>query len=53
MKVGDLIAHANTPHIVVSIEQSIPVARKGLEMVVLKNTKTLETRRLPMKWLRR
>ena len=52
MKVGDLIIHANTPHIVISIEQSIPVARKGVEIAVLKNTKTLETRRVPMKWLR-
>ena len=52
MKVGDLIIHANAPHIVVGFEQSAPVARPDLEQVILKNTKTLETRRVPMKWFR-
>ena len=50
MKVGDLITHCATPHIVVSIEQSVPVARQGFEQVVLKDTTTLETRTIPMKW---
>jgi hypothetical protein len=53
MKVGDLIYYLSTPHVVVSIEQSVPVARRGLEAVVLKDTTTLETRTLPMKWIRR
>ena len=52
MKVGDLIAYIGSPHIVVSIEKSVPVARRGLEQVVLKDTKTLETRTVPMKWIR-
>ena len=52
MKVGDLITHARELHIVVSIEKSVPVARRGLEQVVLKDTKTLETRTIPMKWIR-
>ena len=53
MKVGDLITHCAAPHIVVSIKQSAPVAKRGLEAVVLKNVVTLETRTVPMKWLRR
>ena len=53
MKVGDLITHSNEPHIVVKIRPSIPVARVGLEQVVLKNTKTLETRTIPRKWIGR
>ena len=52
MKVGDLITHARELHIVVEIRPSVPVARAGLEQVVLKNTKTLETRTIPMKWMR-
>jgi len=51
MKVGDLIRYIGSLHIVVSIEKSVPVARKGLETVVLKDTKTLETRTIPMKWI--
>ena len=52
MKVGDLVNYTSEPHIVVKIRPSIPVARAGLEQVVLKNTKTLETRTIPIKWLR-
>ena len=52
MKVGDLITHTNVPHIVVEIRPSVPVARAGLETVVLLNPKTLKTRTIPMKWLR-
>ena len=52
MKVGDLITHNSELHIVVGFEQSFPVARADLEQVVLKDPKTLETRRVPMKWFR-
>ena len=52
MNVGDLVTHANIPHIVVEIRLSVPVARAGLETVVLLNPKTLKTRTIPMKWLR-
>jgi hypothetical protein len=52
MKVGDLITHARQLHIVIEIKHSTPVARVGLEELVLKNTKTLETRTIPMKWIR-
>ena len=52
MKVGDLIMHNNEIHIVVGFEQSFPVARPDLEQAVLKDAKTLETIRVPMKWIR-
>ena len=52
MNIGDLISYRGAPHIVVGFEQSVPVARPDLEQVILKNTKTLETRRVPMKWFR-
>lgn len=52
MKVGDLVYYLRIPHIVVTIEQSVPVARRGFQTVVLKDTTTLETRTLPMKWLK-
>ena len=53
MKVGDLVYYTNEPHIVVEIRPSVPVARAGLEQVVLLNPKTLKTRTVPMKWIGR
>ena len=53
MKVGDLIAYHGEPHLIIRIEQSVPVAKKGLEKVVLMNTKSLTTFIMPLKWLRR
>ena len=53
MKVGDLIEYNDAPHIVLKIRSSRPVARVGLEQVVLKNTQTLETTTIPVKWVRR
>ena len=53
MKVGDLVNYTSEPHIVVEIRPSVPVARAGLETVVLLNTQTLKIRTVPMKWLRR
>ena len=53
MKVGDLVNYTSEPHIVVEIRPSVPVARAGLEHVVLLNPKTLKTRTVPMKWIRR
>ena len=52
MNVGDLVTHVNIPHIVVEIRPSIPVARAGIDQVVLLNIQTLKTRTIPMKWLR-
>ena len=52
MKVGDLVKYTNEPHIVVEIRPSVPVARAGLETVVLLNTQTLKTRTVPLKWVR-
>ena len=53
MKVGDLIEYNDAPHIVLSIAPSKPVAKVGLENVVLKNTQTLKTYTIPVKWARR
>ena len=53
MKVGDLIQYNDAPYIVLKIRSSRPVARVGLEQVVLKNTQTLETTTIPVKWVRR
>ncbi len=53
MKVGDLISYRGTPHIVIEIKQTAPVARAGLEVVVMLDTTQLETRTIPMKWMRR
>ena len=53
MKVGDLIEYNDAPHIVLKIRPSEPVARVGLENVVLKNTQTLKTYTIPVKWVRR
>ena len=53
MKVGDLIDYNGELYIVVKIRPSIPTASTGQEIVVLKDAKTLETRTLPMKWIRR
>ena len=53
MKVGDLIEYNGAPHIVLKIRPSEPVARVGLESVVLKNTKTLKTYAIPVKWVMR
>ena len=52
MNVGDLVKYTNEPHIVVEIRPSVPVARAGLEQVVLLNTQTLKTRTVPIKWVR-
>ena len=52
MKVGDLIEYNDAPHIVLKIRPSRPVARVGLEQVVLKNTQTLKTHTIPRKWIR-
>jgi len=53
MKVGDLIEYNDAPHIVLKIRPSKPVARVGLEQVVLKNTQTLKTYAIPRKWIRK
>ena len=53
MKVGDLIQYNGAPHIVLSLAPSKPVARVGLEHVVLKNTQTLKTHTIPLKWIRK
>ncbi len=53
MKVGDLIEYNDAPHIVLKIRPSRPVARVGLEQVVLKNTQTLKTYAIPVKWMRK
>ena len=53
MNIGDLIAYRGTPHLVVEIRPSVPVARAGLETVVLLDTKQLETRTIPRKWIGR
>ena len=52
MKAGDLINYRGKPHIVVYIRPSMPVARRGKEMVSLTDTTTLETREVPMKWIK-
>ena len=52
MKVGYLIGFRGTPHLVVKIRPSIPNARAGQEIAVLKDAKTLETRTVPLKWIR-
>ena len=51
MKVGDLIKYKGELHIVVGFEQSAPVARPELELVVLHHTKTMKQRKVPMKWM--
>ena len=48
MKAGDLINYRGKPHIVVYIRPSMPVARRGKEMVSLTDTTTLETREVHM-----
>ena len=53
MNIGDLIVYRGTPHLVVKIRPSIPNARAGQEIMVLKDAKTLETRTIPLKWIRR
>tara|TARA_R110002167_G_scaffold153748_1_gene347980 strand:+ start:146 stop:307 length:162 start_codon:yes stop_codon:yes gene_type:complete len=53
MEIGDLIEYNDAPHIVLKIRPSEPVARVGLEHVVLKNTQTLKTHIIPVKWVRR
>ena len=53
MRVGDLIVYRGTPHLVVKIRPSIPNNRAGQEMVVLLDTKQLETRSIPRKWIGR
>ena len=53
MKVGDLIEYDGAPYIVLKIRPSVPVARQGSEQVVLKNTQTLKTRTIPIKWMGR
>ena len=53
MNVGDLIDYNDAPHIVLKIRPSRPVARVGLEQVVLKNTQTLKTYTIPRKWIRK
>ena len=52
MNVGDLVKYTNEPHIVVEIRPSVPVARAGLEQVVLVHCKTLKQRTVPLKWVR-
>ena len=52
MKVGDLIDYNDAPHIVLKIRPSRPVARVGLEQVVLMNTQTHKTYAIPRKWIR-
>ena len=53
MKVGDLIEYNDAPHIMLSIAPSKPVAKVGLENVVLKNTQTLKTYTIPRQWIRK
>ena len=52
MKAGDLISYRGTPHLVVEIRSSIPLARAGQEVVVLLDAKQLETRIVPSRWIR-
>ena len=52
MKVGDLISFRGTLHVVVKIRAAIPNGTDAREIVVLKDTKTLGTRTVPMKWIR-
>ena len=52
MNIGDLIGFRGALHLVVKIRPSIPNAIAGQEIAVLKDTKTLETRTVPMKWIR-
>ena len=52
MKDGDLISFRGTLHLVVKIRAAIPNGTDAREIVVLKDAKTLETRTLPMKWIR-
>ena len=52
MKVGDLIRYQSELYIVVEISPSVPVARAGLETVVLHHTKSMKQRTIPMKWIR-
>jgi len=53
MKVGDLIRHQGELYIVIEIRPSVPVARQGLETVVLHHAKTMKQCTIPMKWMRR
>ena len=53
MNVGDLIKYNGAPHIVLKMRPSKPVARVGLEQVVMKNTQTLKTHTIPRKWIRK
>ena len=53
MNVGDLITHQGELYIVVGIEQSTPVPKPELELLVVYNTKTMKQRKIPMKWVRR
>ena len=53
MNIGDLIEYDGAPYIVLKIRPSRPVARQGLEQVVLKSTQTLKTRTIPVKWMRK
>ena len=52
MNIGDLIKYKGELHIVVKIRPSIPNARAGQGTGVLLDTKQLETRTIPMKWIR-
>jgi len=52
MKVGDLISYRGAPHIVIEFKQSVPVARPDLVELVLLDTTQLETRSVPIKWIR-
>tara|TARA_R110001599_G_scaffold278131_5_gene479525 strand:- start:73 stop:240 length:168 start_codon:yes stop_codon:yes gene_type:complete len=52
MKVGDLISYRGAPHLVVEIRSSIPLARAGQEVVVMLDTTQLETRTVPVRWIR-
>ena len=52
MNVGDLIEYNDALHIVLKIRPSKPVAREGLQQVVLKNIQTLKTHTIPRKWIR-
>lgn len=51
MKVGDMIDYRGTIHIVLNIRPSMPVARRGLEQVVIKDMTTLKNRTIPIKWI--
>ena len=53
MKVGDLVNYNRELYIVVEIRPSVPVARAGLETVVLHHTRSMKQRTAPMKWIRR